>query len=164
MANLEELLEKLQLAQDVLNDAAEIISQIPLEPKKDNLMRLGEAFGNIAFIERQIYKIKPELEQADDIEPDSALSSDELTAIKRLSTEELKTVDSFIIENCKKEYRKVAMVAGTAFLHFKDIFTDLSPIFYSERIKILVSAGILESEGNLNYMRYSEIRLSSKNN
>jgi Protein of unknown function len=160
MANLEKLLEKLQLAQDALNDAAEIISQIPLEPKRDNLMRLGEAIGQIVFIESQIYKIKPELEQADDIEPDSALSSEELAAIEILSIEELKTVDDFIIANCKKEYRKVAMVAGAAFLHFKDMFTNLSPIFYSERIKMLVLAGILESEGNLNYMRYSEIRLA----
>lgn len=37
--------------------------------------------------------------------------------------------------------------------------SGLPDVFYAQRIKALVQRGALVSEGNLNYMSYSEVRL-----
>jgi len=35
-------------------------------------------------------------------------------------------------------------------------------IYYANRVRALVEAGRLESQGNLDYMRFSEVRLSAQ--
>jgi len=37
--------------------------------------------------------------------------------------------------------------------------TGLPDLYYAQRVKSLVSRGLLIAEGNLDYMRYSEVRL-----
>jgi len=53
-------------------------------------------------------------------------------------------------------------VIGSAMLAAEDIVPRVPDFFYTERIRHLVVAGKLESEGNLDYMRFSEVRLSAK--
>ncbi|WEK97612.1 DUF3658 domain-containing protein [Xanthomonas oryzae] len=43
---------------------------------------------------------------------------------------------------------------------YPDAYCDIPDIFYAQRIRYLVSAGHLEASGNLNRMRFSEVRLS----
>jgi hypothetical protein len=38
-------------------------------------------------------------------------------------------------------------------------FENVPDVFYSQRAKALVENGLLESQGNLDFMRYSEVRL-----
>jgi hypothetical protein len=111
--DLEMLLEKIQLARDALDEAAQIISKIPLEPRKDNIILIGKALAEIAPLERKIYQLRPELEKIDDVEPDPQITTEDLDTIARkLSAEDLKSVDDFILERCSREFRKVARIVG----------------------------------------------------
>ena len=38
-------------------------------------------------------------------------------------------------------------------------FPNIPDIYYAQRVRRLVAVGELESQGNLEYMRYSEVRL-----
>jgi hypothetical protein len=41
-------------------------------------------------------------------------------------------------------------------------FPNIPDIYYAQRLRRLVAVGELESQGNLEYMRYSEVRLPAK--
>ena len=41
-------------------------------------------------------------------------------------------------------------------------FPNIPDIYYAQRVRRLVAVGELESQGNLEYMRYSEVRLPAK--
>jgi hypothetical protein len=92
-------------------------------------------------------------------EDDSVLSAEELLAIAKLSPDDSDLVDRFIVASCQREYRKVALITGLAFLHFEEKFSELSPKFYLQRIKQLVSKDVLVAAGDLNNPRHSEVRL-----
>ena len=87
---------------------------------------------------------------------------------EELSESELKEIDCKLLENITFQWRKVAMVVATTMIDFKDNFTDISDSFFAERVKMLAEQGIIESQGDLDYMRYSEVRktqhIDSKNN
>ena len=62
MANLKSLNELLSAAAGILNTAAAEIRNIPLDPKKEHISKIGHALTLIFDIQLQIYKISPELE------------------------------------------------------------------------------------------------------
>jgi hypothetical protein len=43
-----------------------------------------------------------------------------------------------------------------------DRFPQFSDVFYAERIRALAEQGRLDSQGNISYMRFSEVRLPAK--
>ena len=49
-------------------------------------------------------------------------------------------------------------------MEMQNRISGIPDIFYSQRVRHLVEEGKLESQGNLGYMRYSEVRLPSKEN
>ena len=51
------------------------------------------------------------------------------------------------------------MVVGLALDKLGEKYPQFSEVFYSERIGVLVDKGSLESQGNLLYMRFSEVKL-----
>jgi heme-degrading monooxygenase HmoA len=59
--NLESLHARLDSAAMLLDVAAGEIRDIPLEPAKPSIRRVGEALGQIFDIQREIYRFKPEL-------------------------------------------------------------------------------------------------------
>jgi hypothetical protein len=72
-------------------------------------------------------------------------------------------VDQAILACCKPQFLKVARILGDVAVALKvpiDVDRDLD--FVSDRIKALVKAGRLESQGDLDRWRYSEIRLAGK--
>ena len=72
-------------------------------------------------------------------------------------------VDQAILACCKPQFLKVARILGDVAVALKvpiDVDRDLD--FISDRIKALVKAGRLESQGDLDRWRYSEIRLAGK--
>ena len=44
---------------------------------------------------------------------------------------------------------------------YPDQYLDIPDVFYSQRIRELVSGGQLQAQGNLHRMRFSEVRLTS---
>jgi len=61
MATLESLHETLDGAAKLLDQAAGEIRDIPLEPRRDNIRRVGEILGQIFDLQREIYRLRPEL-------------------------------------------------------------------------------------------------------
>jgi hypothetical protein len=70
-------------------------------------------------------------------------------------------VDQAILARCKSQYRKVALIMVQVGDDLK-VPMEGDHSFISDRIKALVKAERLQSQGNLNRPRFSEIRLPQK--
>ena len=90
---------------------------------------------------------------------DLPLSPEEAAIYANLSEADLREIDAVILEDCVRYGRKVARVVGTTFMHAKFKNRDIPVSCFAQRVVELVNQGKLIAEGNLNYMRYSEIRL-----
>jgi Protein of unknown function len=90
-------------------------------------------------------------------QPDAPLTTAELTAVAALTPAQLSKLDETLLANTNDRWRKVAMVIAKSF-DFADLWPGVPDSFYAERIRALVAQGLLESQGNLMYMRFSEVR------
>jgi hypothetical protein len=97
--------------------------------------------------------------ESDDKQPDRPLNSEEEAQARLLTAADLKRIDECLLSNTSHQWRKVARVIGQTMLVLDREFPGLPDVFYSTRIKHLVESGTIEAAGNLNRMRYSEIRL-----
>ena len=97
----------------------------------------------------------------DEFEPDGSLTANQFTIVERLTPEQLAQIDNVLLSNCCDQWRKVARVVGTTMMNDSVCFENVPDIFYSQRVQLLVENGLLESQGNLEFMRYSEVRLAS---
>jgi hypothetical protein len=95
----------------------------------------------------------------DDLTPDPPLSPDEARVAASLSADFVAKVDAELLSRVSAKYRKVAMVVGSAMSNPAIRVPGLPDIYYAQRVKALVARGALLAEGNLDFMRYSEVRL-----
>jgi hypothetical protein len=103
---------------------------------------------------------EPESRDEED-QADLPLSPAEEEIYDRLSEADLQEIDAALFEDCVRYGRKVARVVGTTFLSAKFRDRGIPVSCFAQRIVELVRQGKLVAEGNLNYMRYSEVRLPS---
>jgi len=68
-------------------------------------------------------------------------------------------IDDLLLSHMTLRWQKVAMVIGTIMLDHKQDLLAVDHGFLTERIKLLVDTGRCEAQGNLNQIRFSEIRL-----
>jgi len=95
-----------------------------------------------------------------DNQDDPPLDAEDLEAVAALTRDDLGAIDRAIIAASHTNWRKVALVVGTAMDAYPDLYHDVPDVFYAQRVRALVSAGQLEAQGNLHRIRFSEIRLS----
>ena len=96
----------------------------------------------------------------DEFEPDGPLTPEQQTVVEKLSQEDIAKIDDGLLSNCCDRWRKVAMVVGTTMtIGGPYRYEGVPDVFYSQRVKALVATGLLESQGNLDFMRYSEVWL-----
>jgi len=81
----------------------------------------------------------------------------ERAAVAALSPAQLAALDETLLGNTHDRWRKVAMVIGKTW-DLAELWPGVPDSFYAERIRGLVAKGLLESQGNLLYMRFSEVR------
>ncbi|MBN6112441.1 DUF3658 domain-containing protein [Xanthomonas bonasiae] len=93
---------------------------------------------------------------------DPALDADEAASVAALGPDDVRAIDHALTANCHTQWRKVAYVVGMAMDACPDRFHDIPDIFYAERVRALVSQGVLQGQGNLSRMRFSEVRLPTK--
>jgi hypothetical protein len=97
---------------------------------------------------------------SDDIEPpDPALTPREQAVANALSADVLARIDAALLSHARKTQRKVAMLVGLAMQDPSLRVPGLPDVFYAQRVRGLVNKGLLVAEGNLDHMRYSEVRL-----
>jgi hypothetical protein len=95
--------------------------------------------------------------------PNPALSRKEAAAFAKLSPEDIISIDDGIIASALSRWRKVAMVVSIAEERLRARYPQFSYILYAKRIRLLAKQGRLESQGNLRYMRFSEVKLPNEN-
>jgi len=89
---------------------------------------------------------------------DPPLSTEQQVKVKALSTADLIAIDEALFDNTAIVWRKVARIVMSTMQGPDENIKGLPDIFYAQRIKALVENGKLESQGNLNRMRYSEVK------
>jgi hypothetical protein len=162
MASLETINEKLTVAAKSLDQAAEEIRDLPLDASKHNIRAIGEALANIFQIQHEIYRLRPELKPKNKRESlpesDGDLTPDQRKQIELLTDEDIQAIDDALLSNTGHKWRKVARVVGTTMMESPCRVEGIPDIYYSQRVQKLVNDGLLESQGDLSYMRYSEVR------
>lgn len=93
-----------------------------------------------------------------DLKPDGALNPDEEAEVLLLTAVDLQSIDDCLLSHTSLQWQKVARVVGSTLMAIGDRFPKIPDLFYSQRIKYLAESGALEVAGDLNRMRYSEIR------
>ena len=95
----------------------------------------------------------------DEFEPDGPMSPEQAAVAASLSPEMVAKIDTALMSHARSRERKVAMIVGLTMMQPEVRVPGLPDLYYAERVKHLVKAGKLIAEGNLDYMRYSEVRL-----
>ena len=98
-----------------------------------------------------------------DLHPDPELTPEQLLLVAELTESEVEAIDNALLANASEKWQKVARVVGTTMMELPCRVEGIPDVFYSGRIKRLVEVGLLESQGNLSHMRYSEVRRVIKN-
>lgn len=94
-------------------------------------------------------------------EPDGSIPAESVERVARLTNEELALIDAECLAQASTRWRKVARIVGFSIKKLQQRIPDVPDVFYAQRVKLLVAQGKLESQGNLDYMRFSEVRLPS---
>src|SRR5262245_45490876 len=95
--------------------------------------------------------------------PNPPLSREEKTAFAKLSVEEKAAIDKEILECLASHWQKVARVVIRAEEKLRDRYPQFSYILYAERIRLMTKQSRIESQGNLRYLRFSEVRWPDEN-
>jgi Protein of unknown function len=95
--------------------------------------------------------------------PNPPLSRKEASAFAKLSQQDKAAIDDGILSCVRPRWQKVTMVVSVAENKLGGRYPQFSYVLYAERIRLLAKQGRLESQGNLRYMRFSEVRLPDEN-
>lgn len=90
---------------------------------------------------------------------DPPLSPEEQSVVDALTNADIEVIDSAILANSFSRWLKVARVVGDTVSALSERYPRLSYAFYAQRLRHLARRGRLESRGNLEYLRFSEVRL-----
>ena len=98
-----------------------------------------------------------------DLHPDPELTPEQLKLVGQLTEAEVEAIDNALLANASEMWRKVARIVGTTMMELPCRIEGVPDVYYSQRIKSLVEVGLLESQGDLSHMRYSEVRRANGN-
>ena len=99
---------------------------------------------------------------AQDENPDPPLTPEQAIRVSRLRQEDLWEIDRVLLAHSTTTWRKLTRIAGMTIGELSERFPNIPDVYYAQRARRLVAVGELESQGNLEYMRYSEVRLPAK--
>jgi Protein of unknown function len=96
--------------------------------------------------------------------PDPQLSAEEAALVSQLTDAQVTAIDSALMSHATLRGRKLAMLVGLAMSSIPNRAPGIPDLFYAQRVRKLVADGRLEAEGNLAFMRFSEVRLPQSTN
>jgi uncharacterized protein DUF3658 len=73
----------------------------------------------------------------------------------------LHRIDECLLSHGSREWQKVARVIGSVMAVLGPQFPNAPHVFYAQRIKHLAEIGAIEAAGDLNRIRYSEVRIAA---
>ena len=145
-----------------LSMAEQAINRIDDEDERKQFLRalattIAEILGTLRGpVVREYPCLEPPPELG---EPDTLLDEEEFAAVSRLSENDIQIIDEALLAECAPSWRKVARVVGTAIGSLKGRYEGVPDSYFAQRVMALAARGFLESQGNLQYMRFSEVRL-----
>ena len=90
---------------------------------------------------------------------DSQPTPEQLILIKGLSEDQIESIDKALLASACKNWRKVSRIVSMAMDALPNKVNGIPDVFYSKRVAILIQKNKLLSQGDLNCMRYSEVKL-----
>jgi len=96
-----------------------------------------------------------------DEDQDRELTDQEEQLIAGLPAELITRIDDALLAKATHRFQKVARIIVEVMQSFSDRPSGIPDVYYAQRIAKLVEAGLLESQGNLRRMRFSEVRRPS---
>ena len=97
-----------------------------------------------------------------DSEPDDPMTPEEEAQTRSLTAAELQRIDTVLLSHTTARPKKVAMVVFETMRELSLEIPGVPDLFYAQRVKHLAESGMIESAGNLDRMRFSEIQLAQK--
>ncbi len=94
--------------------------------------------------------------------PDGPLNPEQSLHVSRLKQEDLWDIDRVLLAQSAPTWRKLARIVQMTMSELSERFPHVSDVYYAQRVRRLVAVGELESQGDLEYMRSSEVRLPAK--
>lgn len=88
------------------------------------------------------------------------MNKEEIDFTSKLSIQKLNYIDELLLEVSTNQYKKVSIIIAYILNNPNIHIKGIPDIFYIQRIKLLVNNGLLQSQGNLDSIRFSEIKLS----
>tara|TARA_B110000046_G_scaffold87746_1_gene95852 strand:+ start:4777 stop:5088 length:312 start_codon:yes stop_codon:yes gene_type:complete len=85
----------------------------------------------------------------------------ELKRISALEKTDIKFIDDTLLSCISLKYSKQALIIIIARQKMEDTLGSIPLTYYSMRIQKMVEEDILEANGNLEYLRFSEVRKKS---
>ena len=93
---------------------------------------------------------------------DESLTPDEQAVVDRLNPSDIERIDQAVLASAGEHWLKLARVVTDAMRMLEAELPDVPDLFYAQRAAALAESGLLESQGNLRRMRYSEVRVPRK--
>lgn len=161
----EALYQAYERALGALSEAETLLWNMPKGPARDKLLHAHSDVTTdmLSRLRAPLVVQFPELDTDTPTGPPSTLlEPDEQEAVSRLTAAQAREVDETLLGVCGPSWKKVASVVGTASTQVCEQLDEIPVGYFAQRVKSLVEAGRLEGQGNLDYMRYSEVRLAAK--
>lgn len=90
-------------------------------------------------------------------EPVGPLSAEEAVALESMGRVGTAEIDNALLARTTTRWRKVAFIVGTALPELRKRYPKLTERICAYRVRKLVEAGLLESQGSLEYVGFSEV-------
>jgi len=93
---------------------------------------------------------------------DPSLSHAEWRKFLRLTRLRRARIDAALLAQASFQWQKVARVVGMAMMWTPRRIAAVPDLYYAKRVRVLVRRGLLQAQGSVNAMRYSQVRLVQK--
>ena len=156
------LFEAYEKALQALTEAESELWELPAGEVRDSFTR---AHANVVVnilskLRAPLVLTFPDLDRnTPDGPAENVIDPADQEAVDKLTPDQIADIDRALLSDCAHSWRKVARIVGSAMSEVGNKPPGLPDSFYAQRVGILVQRGLLESQGNLAYMRYSEVRL-----
>jgi len=127
------------------------------------LIRAGSLSGIVSFPEAMSSKIPRRNSSGEIPIPNSRLSPEEASAFAQLTNNQIASIDDAILSCASPHWQKVARMVSLIEDKLVTKYPQFSYALYVERIRLLAEQERLESQGDLSFMRFSEVRLPHEN-
>ena len=88
---------------------------------------------------------------------DPPLTPEQEELVKKLKASDVEGIDEALLLNISSYWKKVASVVAETMMGPENRVEGIPDVYYANRIIYLAGKGLIESQGNLKRMRFSEV-------